>query len=98
MTPGVYPTWWNSFVDVNNQIYYYNWLLTPNMVWVELQDIDWDSLPGTLTLKPQGIDLVGNVLCNFETLDGKDPMLEGCAETFAMKMAKNLLRGARVVE
>ena len=31
----------------------------------------------------QGIDLVGNVLYEFTTLDGEDPMLRGCTETDA---------------
>ncbi len=55
-------------------------LYTPNMVWIELQEIDWDAVPGVLQLKPQDIDLVGNVLCDFETLDGEDPDLPACGD------------------
>lgn len=77
---GVYPTWWTSIIDVTDQIYFFDWLPTPNMVWVELQEIEWDSVPGILMLKPQGIDLVGDVLCDFETLDGGDPMLPNCMD------------------
>ena len=51
------------------------------MVWVDLQEIEWGSVPGILMLKPQDIDLVGNVLCEFTTLDGEDSTLDGCAET-----------------
>lgn len=83
MNPGVYPTWWTSFIDTTNKIYFFDWLETPNMVWVDLGDVNFDSLPGVLTLKPQDIELVGNVLCDFTTLDGEDPMLEGCAEVVA---------------
>mmetsp|Transcript_16994 Transcript_16994/g.29993 ORF Transcript_16994/g.29993 Transcript_16994/m.29993 type:complete len:469 (-) Transcript_16994:154-1560(-) len=78
---GIYPTWWTSFVDVTDKIYFFDWLLTPNMVWVDLQEIEWGSVPGILMLKPQDIDLVGNVLCEFTTLDGEDSTLDGCAET-----------------
>eukprot|EP00986_Skeletonema_menzelii_P013665 scaffold8146_cov157-Skeletonema_menzelii.AAC.8 len=49
------------------------------MVWTDLNEIDWDELNGnTLMLKPQDVELVGNVLCNFVTLDGEDPGLERC--------------------
>ena len=75
---GIYPTWWTSFIDVTDQIYFFDWLYTPNMIWVELKEIDWDTVPGILTLRPQDIDLVGNVLCEFDTLDGEDPMLPAC--------------------
>ena len=44
-----------------------------------MNQIDWDELDGrTLTLKPQDPNLVGNVLCEFKTLDGEDPGLKIC--------------------
>ena len=43
--------------------------MTPNLVWVDLGEFDWEDIPETLTLKPQDVELTGNVLCNFETLD-----------------------------
>ena len=74
----MYPTFWASFVDVTNKIYFFDWFTTPNVLWVELQDIDWESLPGPLVVQPQDLDLVGNILCDFKTVDGEDPNLKGC--------------------
>lgn len=65
-------------MDVTNKIYFFDWFTTPNVLWVELQDIDWESLPGPLVVQPQDLDLVGNILCDFKTIDGEDPNLEGC--------------------
>ena len=54
--------------------------MTPNVVWVDQGAFDWEDIPETLTLKPQNEKLVGNVLCDFETLDGEDPKLAMCDE------------------
>ena len=54
--------------------------MTPNLVWVDLGEFDWEDIPETLTLKPQDVELTGNVLCNFETLDGEDPKLAMCVD------------------
>ena len=70
-----------------DQIYFFDWLFTPNMIWVDLNEVPWDELDGrTLMLKPQDVELEGNSLCDFVTLDSEDPELEICAtETDAAK-------------
>ena len=91
-----YPTWLTSFIDNTDQIYFYDWLLTPDMVQVELEEIDRESLPGTLMLKPQAdIEITDNNLCDFTTLDGDDPMLEECAETAASERSVGI-RGVAI--
>ena len=52
--------------------------MTPNMFWVEVDDIDFDSLEEPLMLWPQNSELVGNALCDFTTMDGEDPKLAVC--------------------
>lgn len=54
--------------------------MTPNVIWVDQGAFDWEDIPETLTLQPQDERLVGNVLCAFKTLDGKDPKLAMCAD------------------
>ena len=54
--------------------------MTPNVIWIDQGEFDWEDIPETLTLKPQDAELVGNVLCDFKTLDGEDPKLAMCAE------------------
>ena len=103
---GVYPTWWTSFVDLTDKVYYFDWALTPNLVWFDLGEIDWESLPGILQVQPQGIDLAGNVLCDMTTLEGEDPMLAECAEEKSIALAEekstllgiSSLRGTAVLE
>ena len=67
------------------------------MVWVDLNEVSWDELNGqSIKLHPQDIELVGNVLCNFVTLDGEDPGLGACeGDSSAKVLAVNqkALRG-----
>ncbi|KAL7454871.1 hypothetical protein ACHAWC_009083 [Mediolabrus comicus] len=95
---GVYPTWWASFINPKDQIYYFDWAFTPNMVWVDLNEVAWDELNGqSIKLHPQDIELVGNVLCNFVTLDGEDPELGVCtggdASAKVLAVNQKTLRG-----
>ena len=68
----------NLHQQLTNKVYYFDWFMTPNVVWVDQGAFDWEDIPETLTLKPQNEKLVGNVLCDFETLDGEDPKLAMC--------------------
>ena len=54
--------------------------MTPNVIWIDQGEFDWEDIPETLTLQPQDVELVGNVLCDFKTLDGDDPKLAMCDE------------------
>ena len=54
--------------------------MTPNVIWIDQGEFDWEDIPETLTLKPQDLELVGNVLCDFKTLDGENPKLAMCDE------------------
>lgn len=91
---GVYPTWWTSFTDNTDRVYYFNWLTTPNTIWVELEEADaihaFDEGEPYLKLKPQDPSLVGHVLCDFITADGET--LKGFTNKNAEGSAKPFLR------
>ena len=70
--------------------------MTPNMFWVEVDDIDFDSLEEPLMLWPQNSELVGNVLCDFTTMDGEDPKLTVC-EPEALPVPALGLRGVEIM-
>ena len=68
------------------------------MIWVELNDVAWDELNGkSIMLQPQNSELVGNVLCDFVTLDGDDPKLGACtgsdASAKVLAVNQKTLRG-----
>lgn len=67
---GVYPTWWVSIVDVTNKVYYFNWLTTPNIMWVDLKEVGFDTIKDYYYLKPQDTKLVSNVMCDFVDDEG----------------------------
>ena len=85
-------------MDTTDQIYFYDWALTPNMIWVDLNDINWDEIEDTLMLHPQIPELEGNVLCDFTTLDGDYPELEACAMPEEGPEDTSSLRGGFAVE
>lgn len=59
------------------------------MIWVDLNEVPWDELDGrTLMLKPQDVELEGNSLCDFVTLDSEDPELEICATATETEASK----------
>lgn len=60
------------------------------MIWVDLNEVPWDELDGrTLMLKPQDVELEGNSLCDFVTLDSEDPELEICATATETEASKS---------
>eukprot|EP00984_Skeletonema_dohrnii_P001885 scaffold628_cov88-Skeletonema_dohrnii-CCMP3373.AAC.3 len=79
---GVYPTWWENFVDSTNKVHYFGWLETPNIIWTDFSKINeigaFEEGQPNLRLKPQDPKLVGDVVCEFKTEDGKAPA--GCAQ------------------
>ena len=68
---GVYPTWWTSAADVTNKVYYFNWVKNPNMIWIELKNLDFSAGKPVLVLNPRQPSLVGNVSRSFEDVKEK---------------------------
>ena len=56
-----YPTWWLSATDLDNRIYYFNWVQNPNIVWVELNNIDFSEGSGKRQVDPKDPSLTGDI-------------------------------------
>jgi choloylglycine hydrolase len=60
--PNISPTWWRTLIDQKNQVYYFDSALSPQMVWLNLKQIDLGPGSGVRAIKIEGNDtLQGNV-------------------------------------
>ncbi|MFN6339594.1 MAG: linear amide C-N hydrolase [Cyanobacteriota bacterium] len=60
--PNISPTWWRTLLDQKNQVYYFDSALSPQMVWVNLRQIDFRPGSGIRAIKIEGNEaLQGNV-------------------------------------
>ena len=57
----VYPTWWVSATDVTNRTFYFQPTTSPNLVWLELDDLDLSEGAPTRCVDPHRLELVGDV-------------------------------------
>jgi len=80
---GVYPTWWVSVADVTTSIYYFNWLLTPNLIWVDLSHVDFETIDTYYSVRPQNPDLVGDVTCEMTDKDKEGKTMPECGNSAA---------------
>jgi choloylglycine hydrolase len=62
---GTYPTWWTSASDLKDQLFYFNWTSNPNVVWVNLNGVDFADGKPVRFLDPRQVDLVGDVTEKF---------------------------------
>ena len=62
---GTYPTWWTSATDLKDRLFYFNWTSNPNVVWVNLNEVDFGVEKPVRFLDPRQTDLVGNVTGKF---------------------------------
>ena len=60
------PTWWTSLTDCTNRAWYFDWTLNPNIVWVELDNLDFSEGGPVRSLNPRNPALVGEVSRAFE--------------------------------
>ena len=61
-----YPTWWLSVSDLETRRYYFNWTKSANIVWVNLDEIDFSEGSGKRVVDPKDPALVGNISGSFE--------------------------------
>jgi choloylglycine hydrolase len=60
--PNISPTWWRTLIDQSNRVYYFDSALSPQMVWVNLNQIDFSPGSGIRAIRIEGNDdLQGNV-------------------------------------
>ncbi len=66
---GVYPTWWTSIADLTDKVYYFHWVLHPNVIWVDLDKLNFDEGQPVLALNPRVPTLAGDVSDLFKPAD-----------------------------
>ena len=60
--PNISPTWWRTLIDQKNRVYYFDSALSPQMVWLNLNQLDFSAGSGVRAVKIEGNDaLQGNV-------------------------------------
>jgi hypothetical protein len=65
---GIYPTWWTSYCDITNGLYYFNWIKNPSMIWIELKNLDFSG-DDVLYLDPKDPTIMGEVSSFFKKID-----------------------------
>jgi penicillin V acylase-like amidase (Ntn superfamily) len=56
-----YPTWWASVTDLTNRVYYFQSTRAPNVVWLELDRLDFSPGAPVLALDPRDPALSGAI-------------------------------------
>ena len=56
-----WPTRWISLADLNNKIYYFNSTTTPNIIWLDFNNLNFSQGEPVLVLDPNALTLVGEV-------------------------------------
>ncbi|NDG74933.1 MAG: linear amide C-N hydrolase [Synechococcaceae bacterium WB8_1B_136] len=65
--PNISPTWWRSLIDQKNQVYYFDSALSPQMVWLNLRQLDFKPGSGVRAVKIEGNDtLQGNAMAQLQ--------------------------------
>lgn len=60
--PNLSPTYWRSVADSTNKIYYFESALSPNIVWVNLNKIDFSPGSGVRAVKvEENYTIIGNI-------------------------------------
>lgn len=58
---GVYDTEYRTVCDLTNRCYYFEFTTAPNVIWTELDKLDFEPAASVMTLDPDDIGLVGEV-------------------------------------
>ncbi len=66
-----YPTWWITAADLSNEVYYFNMTQNPNVIWVNLKNLDFSSSQPVRVLDTKNPALVGDVGRGFQPIAGK---------------------------
>jgi penicillin V acylase-like amidase (Ntn superfamily) len=61
----LWPNVWTSVVDVDNLTFYLKLANYPNIIWVDLKNINFETLTQTGTLDPKDFGLYGEVSGQF---------------------------------
>ena len=63
--PNLAPTYWRSVADSTNKVYYFESTLSPNIVWVNLNNLNLGPGSGVRAVAVEGsYSLIGNINAN----------------------------------
>jgi penicillin V acylase-like amidase (Ntn superfamily) len=60
-TVDAWPTRWISVADLTYKTFYFSSTITPNIIWLDLNKLDFSEGKPTLSIDPNDMSLVGNV-------------------------------------
>jgi penicillin V acylase-like amidase (Ntn superfamily) len=60
-----YPTWWASVTDLTDRAYYFQSTRAPNVVWAELDELDFSPGAPILAIDPRDPSLSGSIVPRF---------------------------------
>lgn len=63
------PTYYTSVTDLTNKVFYFDWTQTPNIVWVELDNLDFSEGQPIKEINPRNPNLVGEISRAFEPVN-----------------------------
>ena len=63
---GIYDTEYRTVCDLTNRCYYFEFTTAPNVIWTELDKLDFEPGAPVMMLDPDNIDLAGEVSGTFE--------------------------------
>jgi penicillin V acylase-like amidase (Ntn superfamily) len=68
--PNISPTQWRTVSDLTNRIYYFESTSSPNIIWVSLDELDFDNRASVKEINlVNDIDRVGNVSSEFKSAE-----------------------------
>lgn len=60
-TEDAWPTRWVSVADLTNKVFYFNSTTTPNIIWLDLNQLEFSEGKPVLSLDPNDLNLLGDV-------------------------------------
>ena len=60
-----YPTWWASVTDLTDGVYCFQSTRAPNVVWAELDRLDFSPGAPILAVDPRDPELSGSIVAGF---------------------------------
>jgi choloylglycine hydrolase len=78
-TEDAWPTRWVSIADLTHKTFYFNSTITPNIIWLDLNKLDFQEGKAVLYIDPNNMNLVGDIknLMENNKVDSYRPNLNG---------------------
>ena len=83
------PTWWTSYCDIKNLVYYFDWNTNPCMLWIEFDKLDFSTGRSILYINPKDPIIMGEVSSLFHRADKKERMIDSLSSVNQHWQSKN---------